>query len=79
MASLETSPKSQITIELPQQLAQDLKNYLAENTSESIEGIISDALYIRTFPKDPSEILKLAGVVTQVSQGASDHAEDLNA
>ena len=79
MESIEASTTTQITIELPEKLAQDLKNYLAEPSSDSIEAIISEALHVRTFPKDPSEILKLAGVVTKASRGASEHAEDLNA
>ncbi|MEO1790813.1 MAG: hypothetical protein AAFR25_01145, partial [Cyanobacteria bacterium J06629_19] len=76
VASLETSNKTQMTIELPEKLAKELKSYLAENTGDSIESIISEALHVRTFPKDPAEILKLAGVVTQASRGAAEHAED---
>ena len=76
MASVETTSKTQLTVELSQQLAEQLNNYLLENPGESIERLLQDALYVRQVPKDPNKFLELAGFIKNVHSDASKHPED---
>ncbi len=68
---------TQLTIELPEQIAKDLEAYLRANPQETLVGLIYEALQIRLTPKDPSQLLALAGIVTDAPRGAAEHAEDL--
>ena len=45
MATLETAPKERITVELSQQLVEQLNSYLSEHPTESIESLLQSALY----------------------------------
>ncbi|MGF1515816.1 MAG: hypothetical protein ACFB5Z_19245 [Elainellaceae cyanobacterium] len=67
---------TQLTIELPEQVAKDLEAYLQENPQETLAGLIYEALQIRLTPKDPSQLLTLAGIIPNAPRGASEHAED---
>lgn len=67
---------TQLTIELPDQLAQQLTTYLETYPTESMASLIQDALQVRLLPKDGSKLLALAGIVTEAPRGADEHAED---
>ena len=67
---------TQITIELPEQLAEQLNAYLVENPEDSMIKIIKQALRTRQVPKDRSDFLALAGVVKEAPRDASENAED---
>jgi hypothetical protein len=55
---------TQVTIELPDQLAEQLNTYLQTHPEETIVGLIHEALKIKLLPKDSSKLLELAGIVT---------------
>lgn len=67
---------AQLTIELPDQLAEQLKTYLEAYPTETLAELIQDALQVRIVPKDSSKLLALAGIVTEAPRGAAEHAED---
>lgn len=67
---------TQLTIELPDQLAEQLHTYLQTHPEETIVGLIHEALKIKLLPKDSSKLLELAGIVTDAPRGAAEHAED---
>lgn len=67
---------TQLTIELPEQLAEQLDSYLKTNPQENIAALIQEALQVRSVPKDSSKLLELAGIVTEAPRGAAGHAED---
>ncbi len=67
---------TQLTIELPDQLAAQLSAYLENYPTETLVELIQDALQIRLMPKDSSKLLALAGIVTEAPRGAAEHAED---
>lgn len=67
---------TQLTIELPEQLAEQLDSYLKTNPQENIAALIQEALQVRSVPKDSSKLLELAGIVTEAPRGAAEHAED---
>jgi hypothetical protein len=67
---------TQVTIELPDQRAEQLNTYLQTHPEETIVGLIHEALKIKLLPKDSSKLLELAGIVTDAPRGAAEHAED---
>ncbi|MEB3230129.1 MAG: hypothetical protein VKJ64_03905 [Leptolyngbyaceae bacterium] len=67
---------TELTIELPDALAQKLETYLHTHPNETLAGLIHEALEIKLIPKDTSQLLKLAGIVTNAPRGAAEHAED---
>lgn len=67
---------TQLTIELPDQLAKQLATYLETCPTETLASIIQEALQVRLLPKDGSKLLALAGIVTEAPRGAAEHAED---
>jgi hypothetical protein len=67
---------TQLTIELPDQLAEQLNTYLQTHPEETIVGLIHEALKIKLLPKDSSKLLELAGIVADAPRGAAEHAED---
>ena len=67
---------TQITIEVPDKLAEQLNAYLEANPQDSLARLIDEALQIKLTPKDSSKLLELAGIVTEAPRGAADHAED---
>ena len=67
---------TQLTIELPDQLAAQITAYLEDYPEETLTELIQEALRIRLVPKDSSKLLELAGIVTEAPRGAADHAED---
>ena len=67
---------TQLTIEIPDRLAEQLTRYLQENPEQSLAGLIDEALQIKLTPKDSSQLLALAGIVTDAPRGAAEHAED---
>ncbi|MGI0485498.1 hypothetical protein ACN4EK_08695 [Pantanalinema rosaneae CENA516] len=67
---------TQLTIELPDQLAEQLNTYLQTHPEETLVGLIHEALKIKLLPKDSSKLLELAGIVTDAPRGAAEHAED---
>jgi hypothetical protein len=67
---------TQLTIELPDQLAEQLNTYLQNHPEETLVGLIHEALKIKMLPKDSAKLLELAGIVTDAPRGAADHAED---
>lgn len=75
MAGLEKSPKTQLTIEIPEQLAEELNAYLGKNPEDNMTRIIKEALRVRTVAKDPAKFLELAGIVKDAPGGAGEHAE----
>jgi hypothetical protein len=52
----------QVTIELPDQLAEQLNTYLQTHPEDTIVGLIHEALKIKLLPKDSSKLLELAGI-----------------
>lgn len=69
---------TQLTIELPDQLAEQLATYLEACPTETLASLIQDALQVRLLPKDGSKLLALAGIVTDAPRGAAEHAEDFD-
>jgi metal-responsive CopG/Arc/MetJ family transcriptional regulator len=67
---------TKLTIEIPEQLAEQLNNYLKDHPEESIAELLDEALQIKLTPKDSTKLLNLAGIVTDAPRGAADHAED---
>ncbi len=67
---------TQLTIELPDQLAAQLTAYLEADSTASLAELIQEALQVRLVPKDSSKLLALAGIVTDAPRGAAEHAED---
>lgn len=67
---------TELTIELPDQLAKQLDTYFQSHPNETLVELIQHALDIRLLPKDTSKLLEIAGIVTQAPRGASEHAED---
>lgn len=67
---------TQLTIELPDLLAEQLNIYLKTNPHETLAALIQEALQLRLVPKDSSKLLELAGIVTEAPRGAAEHAED---
>ena len=66
----------QLTLELPDALAERLKKYLQEHPKETVLSLIQEALEVKLIPKDSSALLKLAGIVTDAPHNARDRAED---
>jgi metal-responsive CopG/Arc/MetJ family transcriptional regulator len=54
---------TQLTIEIPDHLAEQLDQYLQAHTEETLVGLIHEALKIKLLPKDSSKLLMLAGIV----------------
>ncbi|MEM9092367.1 MAG: hypothetical protein AAGC93_27005 [Cyanobacteria bacterium P01_F01_bin.53] len=67
---------TQLTIELPDQLAEQLKTYLETHPTETLAEIIQNTLHARLLAKDSSKLLTLAGIVTEAPQGTAEQAED---
>jgi hypothetical protein len=67
---------TQLTIELPDQLAAQLSAYLETDPTASLAELIQEALQVRRVPKDGAKLLALAGIVTDAPRGAAEHAED---
>jgi hypothetical protein len=67
---------TQLTIELPDQLAEQLSDYLKAYPTETLAALIQEALQVRLIPKDGSKLLSLAGIVTEAPRGAAEQAED---
>lgn len=59
-----------LTIEVPDQLAEQLNTYLKNHPEETIVGLIHEALKIKLLPKDSFKLLKLTGIVTDEPRGA---------
>lgn len=55
----------QLTVELPDALAERLKTYLQEQPEETVLSLIQEALEVKLISKDSSELLALAGIVTK--------------
>ena len=66
----------QLTLELPEQLAEQLQTYLQTNPEETLVNLIREALQVKFIPKNSSKLLELAGIVTDAPRGAAEHAED---
>ncbi len=66
----------QLTVELPDALAERLKTYLQEHPEETVLSLIQEALEVKLIPKDSSALLELAGIVTEAPRNARDRAED---
>lgn len=66
----------QVTIDLPNHIAEYLEDYLKDHPSESVSKLVCEALEIRLVPKDTSKLLDLAGIVTEAPYNARDFAED---
>ena len=67
---------TELTIELPDTLAEKLDHYFHTHPDETLVGLIHEALEIKLMPKNTSQLLKLAGIVTDAPRGAADYAED---
>ena len=67
---------TRLTIELPDQLADQLSAYLEAYPTETLAALIREALQVRLVPKDSAKLLTLAGIVTEAPRGAAEHAED---
>ncbi|MFP4254920.1 MAG: hypothetical protein ACLFRN_10690 [Halothece sp.] len=64
-----------LTIELTDQLAEELKAYLKEHPEESIAELLDEALQRKLTPKDSSQLLSLAGIVTDAPEGAREELD----
>ncbi|NBD18823.1 MAG: hypothetical protein GVY04_22630 [Cyanobacteria bacterium] len=67
---------TKFTIEIPDQLAEQLENYLQTHPEESVAELLDEVLQMKLTPKDSKKLLTLAGIVTDAPRGAVDHAED---
>jgi hypothetical protein len=66
----------QITIELPDALAQQLAAYLQAHPDKTVSTVFKEALEIKLLPKNTARLLELAGIVTDAPRNARDQAED---
>lgn len=66
----------QLTVDLPDSLAERLNAYLQEHPEETVLSLIQEALEVKLIPKDSSGLLALAGIVTEAPHNARDRAED---
>ena len=62
---------TQLTIELPDQLAAQITAYLENYPEETLTELIREALRIRLVPKDSSKLLELAGIFLHGASKAS--------
>ena len=69
---------TQLTLEIPDQLAEQLNVYLNQHPEEDLTSLIQDVLEIRLMPKNGAKLLELAGIVKDAPREASEHAEDFN-
>jgi hypothetical protein len=69
---------TQLTIELPDQLAEQISDYLRAYPTETLATLIQEALQVRLVSKDSSKLLALAGIVTEAPRGAAELAEDFD-
>ncbi|KAB0240546.1 hypothetical protein EZJ55_08100 [Microcystis aeruginosa EAWAG127a] len=60
-----------LTIEVPDNLAKRLNNYLKEHPEETPLSVVQEALEIKLIPKDTSKLLELAGIVENAPPDAS--------
>lgn len=67
---------TKFTIEIPDQLAEKLENYLQSHPEETVAELIDEALQMKLTPKDSTKLLTLAGIIDDAPRGAADHAED---
>jgi hypothetical protein len=66
----------QVTVELPDPLAEKLNTYLKEHPDETVLSLIQAALEVKLIPKDSSGLLALAGIISDAPHNARDRAED---
>ncbi|MEC4814046.1 MAG: hypothetical protein SAK29_12350 [Scytonema sp. PMC 1069.18] len=64
------------TINLPDTLAQQLKQYLKDNPNQTLDNLIKEALEEKLTSKNLSKLLNLAGIVSESPTNASDRPED---
>ncbi|MBH8565636.1 hypothetical protein I8748_26270 [Nostoc sp. CENA67] len=64
------------TIDLPDTLVQQLKQYLQDHPDQNLEGLIQEALEEKLAGKNLSKLLTLAGIVNESPRNASNQAED---
>ena len=69
---------TELTIELPDTLAEQLDSYLQAHPDENLVGLIQEVLDRKLTPKDSSKLLALAGIVADAPRGAAEHAEDFD-
>jgi hypothetical protein len=65
-----------LTLEIPDNLAPHLDEYLKKHPEETLFSLVQEALEIKIFPKDTTKLLELAGIVKEAPRGAAEHAED---
>ena len=66
----------QVTLEIPDDLGERLKAYLSSHPDETVFTLVRQALEIKLLPKDSSQLLMLAGIVSDAPQNARDRVED---
>jgi metal-responsive CopG/Arc/MetJ family transcriptional regulator len=66
----------QETIELPDDLAERVDNYLKEHPGETLSSLIQEVLEIKVSRKDISKLLELSGIVSDAPSHATNYAED---
>ena len=64
---------TQLTLEIPDQLAEQLNVYLNQHPEENLTSLIQDVLEIRLMPKDGSKLLELAGIVKEAPRSSRHH------
>jgi hypothetical protein len=67
---------TQLIIELPDHLAEQLNQYLQAHPEETLVGLIDKALKIKVLPKDSAKLLELAGIVTDMPHEVKDPAQN---
>ena len=60
-----------LIIDIPDDMAERIDEYLAKHPETTVYGLIKEALEIKLIPKDTSELLKLAGIVSDESADIS--------
>jgi metal-responsive CopG/Arc/MetJ family transcriptional regulator len=73
----QQSMTTQRTVELPDDLAERLEQYLQEHPGETLSSLVMDVLEMKLHPRDLSELLALSGIVTKSPRNAGERAEDL--
>lgn len=67
---------TELTIQLPEPLATQLKHHPQENPAETVADVLNPGLQERFQPKDLAKLLELSGIVTDAPRGAAEQAED---
>ena len=66
------------TVYIPDDLAEQLRQYLDDHPDQTLSSIVQEALEEKFAARDISKLLALAGIVQEAPRNAAEDAEDYN-